>query len=63
MNTGEMARMIGGSAAAFDDNEALLNSLLKTAKSHDTILFMSSGSFSGIQYRIGDRLSAQINGV
>lgn len=62
MNTGEMARMIGGEAAAFDDNEALLNSLLKTAKSHDTILFMSSGSFSGIQYRIGDRLSAQLNG-
>ncbi|MES2745994.1 MAG: Mur ligase family protein [Bdellovibrionota bacterium] len=61
MNTGEMARMIGGAAAAFDDNEALLNSLLATAKSQDTILFMSSGSFSGIQYRIGDRLSAQIS--
>ncbi|MBC7530280.1 MAG: UDP-N-acetylmuramate:L-alanyl-gamma-D-glutamyl-meso-diaminopimelate ligase [Oligoflexus sp.] len=63
MNTVEMARMIGGSATAFDDNEELLNSILKTAKTHDTILFMSSGSFSGIQYRIGDRLSAQINGV
>jgi len=59
MNTGEMARMIGASAAAFDDNEALLASLLQTAKSHDTILFMSSGSFSGIQYRIGERLSEQ----
>ncbi len=59
MNTTEMARMIGTSATAFDDNEALLNSLLQTAKSHDTILFMSSGSFSGIQYRMGDRLSAQ----
>lgn len=61
MNTGEMARLIGAEATAFDDNEALLNSLLKTAKSHDTILFMSSGSFSGIQYRIGDRLSSQTN--
>ncbi|MBC7660170.1 MAG: hypothetical protein H7249_10725 [Chitinophagaceae bacterium] len=63
MNTGEMARMIGAGATAYDDNETLLTSLLAAAKSHDTILFMSSGSFSGIQYRIGDRLSAQINGV
>ncbi len=63
MNTGEMARMIGAEATSFDDNEALLDSLLKTAKPHDTILFMSSGSFSGIQYRIGDRLSAQFKGI
>jgi UDP-N-acetylmuramate: L-alanyl-gamma-D-glutamyl-meso-diaminopimelate ligase len=59
MNTSEMARLIGTEATAFDDNESLLDSLLATAKSRDTILFMSSGSFSGIQYRIGDRLSAQ----
>lgn len=61
MDIEAMARLIGGSAKAFDDNEALLNSLLATAKSQDTIVFMSSGSFSGIQYRIGDRLSAQMH--
>ncbi len=59
MDTAEMAHMIGSGAEAFDDNETLLNSLLDTAKSHDTILFMSSGSFSGIQYRIGERLGTQ----
>lgn len=57
MDTGEMARLIGERASAFTDNEELLNSLVRTAKSHDAIVFMSSGSFSGIQYKIGERLA------
>ncbi len=59
MNTSEMARLIGERAQAFADNEALLESLLQQAKPNDAIIFMSSGSFSGIQYRLGERLSHQ----
>lgn len=56
MNTEDMVRLIGDRAQAFADNEALLDSLVDQAKPNDTIVFMSSGSFSGIQYRIGERL-------
>ncbi len=57
MNTDDMVRLIGERAQAFADNEALLESLVTQAKPNDTIVFMSSGSFSGIQYRIGERLA------
>ncbi len=57
MDTSEMAKLIGDKARVFQDNEALLDSLVGIAKPRDTILFMSSGSFSGIQYRLGERLS------
>lgn len=56
MNTDDMVRLIGDRAEAFADNETLLDSLVAQAKPNDTIVFMSSGSFSGIQYRIGERL-------
>ncbi len=57
MNTAEMAQLIGERAQAFGDNEALLESLVALAKPNDAIIFMSSSSFSGIQYRLGERLS------
>jgi UDP-N-acetylmuramate: L-alanyl-gamma-D-glutamyl-meso-diaminopimelate ligase len=57
MNTSEMAELIGERAQAFGDNEALLESLVALAKPNDAIIFMSSSSFSGIQYRLGERLS------
>ena len=57
MNTDDIVRLIGERAKAFSDNEQLLESLVAEAKPNDAIVFMSSGSFSGIQYRIGDRLS------
>lgn len=57
MDTDDMVRLIGERAEAFPDNETLLESLVRQAKPNDTIVFMSSGSFSGIQYRIGERLS------
>ncbi len=56
MNTAEMAQLIGESAQAFGDNEDLLESLVAQAKPNDAIIFMSSSSFSGIQYRLGERL-------
>jgi UDP-N-acetylmuramate: L-alanyl-gamma-D-glutamyl-meso-diaminopimelate ligase len=57
MNTAEMAELIGETAQAFGDNEALLESLVAEAKPNDAIIFMSSSSFSGIQYRLSGRLS------
>lgn len=58
MDTQEMADLIGVSAQAFTSNELLLDSLVQHAKPNDAIVFMSSSSFSGIQYRLGERLAA-----
>jgi UDP-N-acetylmuramate: L-alanyl-gamma-D-glutamyl-meso-diaminopimelate ligase len=60
MNTEVMAHLIGERAQAFADNEELLESLVREARANDAIVFMSSGSFSGIQYRIGDRLANRL---
>ena len=60
MDTAEMAKLIGTKASAFSDNETLLDGLVGLARPNDTILFMSSGSFSGIQYRLGERLAHKI---
>ena len=54
MNTTRLASKIGEKARAFDENTELLNALKEDASDGDTIIFMSSGSFSGIQYDFAD---------
>lgn len=56
MNTQQLADMIGPKAKAFDDNGSLLDQLAASLIENDVVIFMSSGSFSGIQYQISDRL-------
>ncbi|SME90261.1 UDP-N-acetylmuramate--L-alanine ligase [Pseudobacteriovorax antillogorgiicola] len=57
MNTAVIAESIGSKAEFFESNEDLLNSLVAKMKPKDAIIFMSSGSFSGIQYKLANRLS------
>ncbi len=56
MNTNNLAARIGHKAKAYVTNEELLDELAQEAKTGDAIVFMSSGSFSGIQYQLRDRL-------
>jgi UDP-N-acetylmuramate-alanine ligase len=60
MNTEELAGEIGKKAAAFHSNEDLLNKMIDNIKPGDAVIFMSAGSFSGIQYKLLDALKAKI---
>ena len=56
MNTNALKELIGDNAMNFQSNEDLLLSLTNECKEGDTIIFMSSGSFSGIQHKLFERL-------
>ena len=56
MNTSDLAEKIGASAQAFSENDDLLDAIIGETKSGDAIIYMSSGSFSGIQYRTAEAL-------
>lgn len=60
MNTVELAEEIGKKAAAFQSNDDLLNKMIDDIKAGDAVIFMSAGSFSGIQYKLLDALKAKI---
>jgi UDP-N-acetylmuramate: L-alanyl-gamma-D-glutamyl-meso-diaminopimelate ligase len=60
MNTEELAGEIGKKATAFHSNEDLLNRMIANIKPGDAVIFMSAGSFSGIQYKLLDALKAKI---
>ncbi len=54
MDTNRLAKKIGTKAQAFHNNDDLLIALKQEAAEGDAIIFMSSGSFSGIQYAFAD---------
>lgn len=54
MDTNILQKRIGDHALAYEDNEVLLSDIEKAARAGDAVIFMSSGSFSGIQYRLAD---------
>ncbi|MCX6116636.1 MAG: Mur ligase family protein [Proteobacteria bacterium] len=56
MNVKDLAKDIGKKAGAFDSNDDLLNSMCKDILPGDAIIFMSAGSFSGIQYKLIENL-------
>lgn len=56
MNIDDIAQNIGSRAATFQSNDALLNKMIKDIKPGDAVIFMSAGSFSGIQYKLIDHL-------
>lgn len=57
MDTKVLAEKIGQKAKSYEDNDVLLADVSSDAKTGDAIIFMSSGSFSGIQYRLADELN------
>ena len=58
MNTGAMAEAIGGKAKAYATHEDLLAELTGALKPGDAVIFMSSGSFNGIQHQLAEKLRA-----
>jgi UDP-N-acetylmuramate: L-alanyl-gamma-D-glutamyl-meso-diaminopimelate ligase len=57
MSTAKLQESIGAKARAFPTNSALLTSLQRDLKSGDSVVFMSSGSFSGIQHQLAQEIS------
>ena len=56
MNTKHLAQQAGSQAQSFASNDALLSSLKAELTSGDAVIFMSSGSFSGVQHRLAKDL-------
>ena len=56
MNTEAMAKAIGSRATSYASHEALLSSLRGELRSGDAVIFMSSGSFNGIQHQLAELL-------
>jgi len=57
MDTNTLASSIGGKARAFDSNEKLLESIKSELQPGDSVIFMSSSSFSGIQHQLAKYIS------
>ncbi len=49
-----LAKSVGAKAQSFEDNMMLLESLQSFIKPKDAVIFMSSGSFAGIQHRFAE---------
>ena len=60
MNTSELAGQIGNKAHAFQSNDDLLHKMIENVGSGDAVIFMSAGSFSGIQYKLLDALKSKV---
>ena len=54
MDTTELAKRMTSISSAYDDNEDPLKSLASECKPGDSVIFMSSGSFSNIQHKLAD---------
>lgn len=59
MNTDAMAKAIGGKAKAYATHEELLADLGSALKPGDAVIFMSSGSFNGIQHQLAEKLKSR----
>jgi UDP-N-acetylmuramate: L-alanyl-gamma-D-glutamyl-meso-diaminopimelate ligase len=57
MDTRVLEAMIGNKAKAFSTNSELGSYLASTLTSGDAVVFMSSGSFSGVQHQIAKNLT------
>ena len=57
MDIHEVSKLIGDKAISFNENEELCDYLSKHSLKGDTIIFMSSRSFSGVQYKLLDQLN------
>ena len=59
MDTELLRAKVGEKALAFTENEQLYSLLIQELKPGDAVIFMSSGSFSGIQHRLARDLSSR----
>lgn len=58
MNTEKLANLVGSSARAYETHKTLLADLISSARKGDTVIFMSSGSFAGIQHEIVKKIAS-----
>ncbi len=56
MDTKKLCDAVGANAQAFASNEDLLDYACKHLKKGDAIIFMSSGSFSGVQHKLKNHI-------
>jgi len=56
MNTDELVDSIGPKALAFKANTDLMNKLIDDITPGDAVIFMSSGSFSGVQHELLEKM-------
>jgi UDP-N-acetylmuramate: L-alanyl-gamma-D-glutamyl-meso-diaminopimelate ligase len=59
MNIKQLASEVGQKAHAFDSNEQLLDAMAAEIKANDAVIFMSAGSFSGIQYKLLENIAGK----
>lgn len=59
MSTTKLQQAIGTKARSFPTNKDLLTSLQKDLRPGDSVVFMSSGSFSGIQHVLAQEIGKQ----
>ena len=57
METSKLAERLGEKGKSFETNELLLDKISQDARPGDAVIFMSSGSFSGIQHKLSEKLS------
>ncbi len=60
MDTGKLAQQVGSHGKSFSSNDELKNFLEKNLTRGDAVLFMSSGSFSGVQHKLVKALSGSL---
>lgn len=56
MSTERISKSIGENAHAFNENDEIIDWLKSNSAESDIIVFMSSGSFSGVQHKVVDAL-------
>lgn len=61
MDTKVLANKVGAHASEHPSNQDLLENVIKYSRSGDNIIFMSSGSFSGVQYELENKLKESSN--
>ena len=59
MNIQRLRGRIGDKAQAYGSNEDLATAVAGEVKSGDAVIFMSSGSFSGVQYDLAQKLGSK----
>ncbi len=59
MDVDQLARNIGDKAKSYATNDSLLESILEDIGRDDAVIFMSAGSFSGVQYRLLEHLKGR----
>ena len=62
MNTNQLSDLIGEHSESFDSNDLLYEHAVRKLTKGDAIIFMTPGSFSGVQHKLKKYLEKQVRG-